>query len=168
MTRTQVCALIVLAATAFAFSEKLHQSLPAKSFRTGDGKDAVEKGVAETREVKDAESKVVTRVKGDMNQWGYVTAWFGVPTPAGKSTVRLRIYVSEEPTAKYMTYINTAKGQVTLGELKVPGDAKPETFIDVDVPVDASTEWSGFTLKKADTSKLPSPWLDTLRVILPE
>lgn len=161
-------AAIVLACTLTIAGEKVHQTLPGKSLRTGGNANAVEKGVAETKEVKDAESGVVARVKGDMNQWGYVTAWFGVPTPAGKSTVRLRVYVDAEKTAKYMLYINTSSGQATIGELKLPADAKPDTFVNVDVPIDAKAEWSGFTLKKADASKLPSPWIDTLSVILAE
>ncbi len=160
--------VILLIAALTAHAETVHQSLPANRLSTGDGANAVTKEKAETKEVDGAESTVVTRVKGTMNQWGFVTAWFGIPAPAGESIVRLRIYVSEEETAKYMTYINTKEGQKTLGVLSLPADAKPGDFVTVDVPVKAKEEWSGFTIKKADTSDKPSPWIDTLSIVLPD
>ncbi len=158
---------LALAATA-VHAETVHQTVPGKSFLLGDGSNAVAKGKAESKDVSGAKSGAVTRVKGEVNQWGFVTAWFGIPTPAGNSIVRLRVYVDKEKPAKFMVYVNTGEGQINLGELKIPADATPETFVDVDVPVKMDREWSGFTIKKAEKSDLPGPWIDQVSVILAE
>ena len=51
-----------------------------------------------------------------------------------------------------------------LHEMRI---AAANSFVTVDVPVDSNQEWSGLTIKKADNSNLPSPWFDTISIVLP-
>lgn len=163
---TAVLAMFVMAGMARA--ETIHQTINGDKIYASDGGSAVEKGKMEVKKVDGATSGEVARVKGDMNQWGYVTCWFGIPTPEGKSIARFRIYVDGQKTAKYMLYTAGKNGTNQVGELKVPADAKENTFVTVDVPIDAKQEWSGLTIKKAEKSDLPSPWIDTVSVVLPD
>ena len=163
--------MVVMTALAFAAAadaETVHQTLDGDKIHTGDGGNAVEKGKMESKKVDGAEGGTVARVKGDMEQWGYVTAWFGVPTPAGGSVIRFRVWVDGEKPAKYMLYVRGKDAQSQVGELKIPADATKDTFVTVDVPVTSAAEWSGLTIKKAEKSSLPSPWIDTVSVVLPE
>jgi hypothetical protein len=162
-------ALAMAAGAAPTTNETVHQKLSGDQLHTGDGAKAIAKGVMEAKKVNGAESDggQVARFKGDMPQWGFVTAWFGVPAPAGKSVVRLRVYVDDQKTARCMLYTRDKSGQSGIGVLKVPADAKPNTFVSVDVPVTAAGEWSGLTIKKADKSDLPGPWIDTVSIVLP-
>jgi len=151
-----------------AMAETVHQKVQGTKLFTGAGGNAVAKGQMETKKVEGAESGEVARVKGSMNQWGYVTAWFGIPTPAGECTIRFRLYnEAGEKNAKYMLYIAGQAGNSGFGELKIPQDAKENEFVTVDVSISVSTDWNGLTIKKADKTDLPSPWIDTISVILP-
>lgn len=166
-----IAIVAVLGFGMLALAETVHQSSPAEKLYTGDGGNAVEKGQAETKKVEGAESASgqVARVKGSMSQWGFVTCWFGIPAPAGKSIVRVRIYnEAGTKTAKYFLYTRNDKGSNGVGELKIPADAKDKSFVTVDVPVNATAEWSGLVIKKAEKNDLPSPWIDTLSVVIPE
>lgn len=159
-------AIVSLCDTAVA--ETVHQTVPSAKIYTGSGDNAIDKGVMEVKKVDGATNDQVARIKGNMNQWGYVNCWFGVPAPAGKSIVRIRVFNDGQKTAKYLLYIRTSGGQHMIGPLAIPADAKENTFVDVDVPVNASDEWSGLVIKKADKSDLPSPWIDTVSVVLPD
>lgn len=153
-----LAAAVLLASVAGA--EQVHQKAAGE-------KAAGDKKLIEIKEIKGAESGKLARVKGEMNQWGYVSYWMGIPAPAGKSVIRLRIYVDKEPTAAFGVYTHSAEGQELVRKLELPADAKPDTFITVDIPVDAKTEWGGVTLKKFEKSDKPGPWIDQVSVVLP-
>lgn len=141
-------------------AEKIHQKLPGTSF-TG------KKELVESKQVKEATNGKVARMSGKMVQWGYVAYWFGIPAPEGKSIVRFKIYVDKTPVAAYGVYIKTENGQKFIKKLEIPEDAKPESFITIDVPVESDVEWSGLILKKFEKSDKPGPWLDTVSIVLP-
>src|SRR5512138_3173238 len=84
--------ILALGIVSTARAESIHQSVPGSKLHTGDGGNAVAKGQMETKKVDGAQSGDVARVKGTMNQWGYVTCWFGLPAPQGKTIVRIRLY----------------------------------------------------------------------------
>jgi hypothetical protein len=158
----------VLAVTLFggiALAETVFQTVKAGDLFTADGGNAVDKKQVEVQKVDGADGGQVARIKGDMVQWGFVNAWFGQPAPQGKSTVRVRLYVDGQKTAKYALYIHGKNDSVA--ELKIPDDAKEKTFVSVDVPVDSDQAWSGLSIKKIETSDLPSPWIDTISIVLP-
>lgn len=160
-------AMLILGGVALA--ESVHQSMPGTKLYTGDGGNAVAKGQMETKKVEGAENGEVARVKGKMTQWGFVTCWFGIPAPEGKVIVRVRVYnEAGVKTAKYMLYTNGKAGQSGVGELKLPADAKENTFVNVDVPVNSKDEWSGLVIKKAEKNDLPSPWIDSVSVVIPD
>jgi len=163
-----LAAAALLAFTSFVAAETVHQSMPGTKLFTGDGGNAVAKGQAETRKIEGAESGEVARVKGDMVQWGFVNCWFGLPAPEGKAIVRVRVYnEAGTKTAKYLLYTRTKADQSMIGEMKLPADAKENTFVNIDVPLTAKEEWSGLVIKKAEKSDLPSLWIDTVSVVLP-
>jgi hypothetical protein len=171
LRKTLIVTVALLGFGMLALAETVHQSLPADKLYTGDGGNAVEKGQVEAKKVVGAESAggQIARVKGSMGQWGFVVGWFGVPTPAGKSIVRVRLY--NEPggkVAKYFLYTRNDKGSNGIGELKIPANTPEDTFVNVDVPVNASAEWSGLVIKKAEKNDLPSPWIDTISIVLPD
>lgn len=126
-----------------------------------------EKAKMEIKEVKGAEEGKIARVKGDMNQWGFVSYWLGIPTPDGKSTIRFRIYNDGQPTSTYAVYINV-DGQKFIKKIEIPADAKANSFVNIDIPVEADAEWSGIFLKKFEKSDKPSPWIDSISVLVPE
>jgi hypothetical protein len=162
-------AALAISIGSAAFAETVHQTVNADKLFTGDGGSAVAKGVMETKKVPGAEAGEVARVKGNMVQWGFVTAWFGVPTPAGKSVIRIRVYKEAgQKVAKYMLYIAGQSGKSGFGELKIPDDAKDNTFVNIDIPINVNKEWNGLTIKKADKSDLPSLWIDTVSIVLPD
>src|SRR5690606_35940944 len=109
----------------------------------------------------------VARVNDSMSQWGFVTYWMGVPTPSGKSTIRLKIWHTDDPTAGYALYVSTKDGQQSLGKITVSEDTETDSFVELDFPVNLEREWSGIVLKKADTQTLPSFWIHSVQVLLP-
>ncbi len=168
MTLVAVAAL-ALSFAGVAMAETVHQTVYGSKLHTGDGGNAVAKGQMEAKKVDGAASGDVARVKASMNQWGYVTAWFGLPVPQGKSIVRIRLYnEAGQKCAKYMLYIAGQSGNTGFGELKIPADTKENTFVSIDVPISVNKEWNGLTIKKVDKSDLPSPWIDTVSIVLPE
>ena len=163
--------LALLALSGLSLAETVHQTMPGAKLYTGDGGNAVAKGQMETKKVEGAEAAggEVARVKGNMQQWGFVTAWFGLPAPEGKSIVRLRVYnEAGQKAAKYMLYTRNKEGQNGIGDLKLPADAKENSFVTIDVPVTAKAEWNGLVIKKAEKNDLPSLWIDTVSVVIPE
>jgi hypothetical protein len=171
-TRSGMKSFVVLSAivalAAVTRAETVHQTIGGDKIYANDGGNAVAKGKMEAKKVDGATSDQVARIKGDMKQWGYVSCWFGLPSPQGKSTVRLRIYVDDPKVAKCMLYTVNKSGQNGIGVLKIPADAKQGTFVNVDVPVETDAEWNGLTIKKAEDSALPGPWIDTVSVVLPD
>ncbi len=159
---------ILVAFCSVSLAETVHQTSSGDNLYTGDGGNAVEKGKMEAKKVDGCEAEKIARITGKMSQWGFVTSWFGLPTPAGKAIIRIRMYVDDQPVAKYGLYIANKSGQKHIGLLKIPADAKPNTFVSIDVPANATEEWSGLTIKKMDKSENPSPWLDTISVVLPD
>jgi len=153
---------------SFAFAETVHQSVPADKFQTGDGKNAITAGAVESKTIEGAGGGLVARLKGSVQQWGFVNCWFGLPAPQGKSIIRFHIYVDSDKVAKTLLYIRGQGGADMVGELKLPADAKEKTFVDVDVPVDAKEEWSGLVIKKAEASNAPGFWIQSVSVVLPD
>jgi hypothetical protein len=164
-----MAAAMTLCLATVALAETVHQKADAdKAYASGGGAgSAVEKKLMEVKPEEKAESGKIARVAGSVQQWGFVSYWFGIPTPAGKATLRFHIYVDDGKVADFGVYKVTKSGQDFLAKLKIPADAKPKTFVDVDVPVDSKDEWSGITLKKMEKSDDPSPWIDTISVVLP-
>lgn len=157
LTLTIIAAIACMVINA----ETVHQKLPGTSF-TG------QKKYVETKEVKGSTHGKVARVIGKMNQWGYVAYWFGIPAPEGESIVRFKIYVDKDPVAVYGVYVKTDGDQKFIKRLKLPKDAKPGTFVTIDIPVKSDVEWSGMILKKFEKSDKPSPWIDTVSIVIPE
>jgi len=156
--------------TAFAMScvgafAGVHQTTEGENAYSAAGGSALDAKLIETKDVAGA---TVARVPGSMNQWGFVNYWIGIPAPAGKSTIRLRIYNEAGVTAKYILYISVGGSQKMLKPIALPADAAVDSFVVVDVDVQAEAEWSGIILKKADASTNPSPWIDSISVVLPD
>lgn len=126
-----------------------------------------EKKHMEVKEIKGAEDGKVGRVKGSMNQWGFISYWMGIPTPDGKSKIRIRVYNDGQPTATYAVYINV-DGQKFIKKIEIPAGAKKNAFVNIDIPIEADAEWSGIFLKKFEKNDKPSPWIDSISVIVPE
>jgi hypothetical protein len=147
-----------------AFSETVHQTVQGASAYTGDGKKALDAKVIEVKITPD--NVTVARVAGSVSQWGFVNFWFGQATPAGKVVLRFRIWVDDSTPADYGVYIHSL-GDALQGKIAIPTDAKKNSFVYVEVPIDSPKEWNGLSLKKLDSSPNPSPWIDTVSVILP-
>lgn len=160
-----VATLLALATAAYA--ESVHQTANGDKAYTGEGAMAVEKKVVEVKDEPKAESGKLARVKGSCPQWGYVTYWFGIPAPAGKSVIRLRVYVDGQDAAKFSAYLASPEGQVPAGAIQLPEGAKTDSFVNIDIPVDAKKEWGGLAIKKAEQSDKPGPWIDNVSVLLP-
>ena len=156
-----------LSLVASAFAETSYQSAEGEAAYTPEGGNAIEKGLLEVKSVGEASGGKVVRVKGDMQQWGFVSYWFGAQVPAGKATLRFRVYVDGQQASEFGVYIIAGSEQSQAGKLGVPADAKQGSFIDVDIPVDMKGEWSGVAVKKIEESSAPSPWIDSVSVILP-
>jgi hypothetical protein len=154
-----------LLANANAYSETIHQTVRGEAAAAPDGGTALSKKLIETKSIPGAET--VARLVGPAKQWAYVSFWFGIPAPAGKSVIRFKVYVDDTATADYGVYARLKTGQTFLAKLVVPADAKKNSFVDIDIPVDSPAEWNGASLKKMDTSDKPSPWIDSVSVVLP-
>ncbi|HBC88492.1 MAG TPA: hypothetical protein DCZ94_16205 [Lentisphaeria bacterium] len=156
----------VFSFTMAAYSESVHQTLPGEAALLNAGKSAVEGKVVEVKTVAGAKNEKLARITGTLSQWGFVSYWFGIPTPAGKSVIRFRIYVEGE-TAAFTVYLHTSSEQVALDPIKIPSAAKQNTFVTVDIPVDSKNEWSGIAVKKTEKSDKPGPWIESVSVVLP-
>lgn len=143
-------------------AETVHQTLRGTAAYKGDGSDAVESGLMETKVVDNAK---VARIKGTMNQWGYVTYWMGQRTPPGAAIVRIRIYNTGEPVAGYSLYLSGGSNDA-YGKLAIPEGAAANGFVDINIPVALAKEWSGIVLKKTTKDDLPGPWIESVSVIL--
>jgi hypothetical protein len=158
-------ALLTLGPVALA--ERVHQSLPGEKASAGDGSSALDKKLIEVKADKGATSGKVARVVGSVGQWGFVTYWFGVPAPEGKSILRLRVLV-EDGAGEFAVYIRPAGGgQQMIGKIAPPADARPGSFVDIDLAIDAKGEWSGAVIKKMAKDDKPGPWIDTISVVTP-
>jgi len=151
--------------TLNSLAETVHQKAPGESALKGDGKSA--KDVLETNTVEGADSGKVVRAKGSLGQWDYVAYWFGLKVPAGDSILRFRVYNDGNPAASYAIYMRDENGQNMVGKLEIPADAAKNSFVNIDIPVSATEEWSGVIVKKAEKSNKPSPWIDTVSAVLP-
>jgi len=151
--------------THTAPAETVHQKAPGESALKGDGKLA--KDVLETKAVEGADSGKVVRAKGSLGQWDYVAYWFGIKVPAGDSVLRFRVYNDGDATASYAIYMRDENGQNMIGKLEIPADAAKDSFVNIDIPVSATEEWSGVIVKKAEKTDKPSPWIDTISAVLP-
>ena len=80
--------------------------------------------------------------------------------------MRLNIYKTEDPAAAYALYLSGPNGQKGPIRFEIPADAKADSFVDVDVPVNMDDEWSGIILKKIDNTDAPGPWIDTISVVV--
>ncbi|HCE43153.1 MAG TPA: hypothetical protein DET40_06375 [Lentisphaeria bacterium] len=150
--------------TMTAYAETVHQTLQGEAACLDAGKSAVEGKVVEVKAV--AGTEKAARITGGLAQWGFVSYWFGIPTPAGKSIIRFKIFVEGE-TAAFTVYLHTSSEQVALEQIKIPADAKKNTFVNVDIPVDSKSEWSGIAVKKTEKSDKPGPWISSVSVVIP-
>lgn len=165
-TNSIIAALaLCLLAGGNAYSETIHQTLRGVDAFTGDGGKALDKKLMEAKDIPD--NGKVARVVGSVPQWGYVNFWFGLPAPAGASTLRVKIYVDDSETANYALYIKKPSGDPLVEKLQIPSDAQANSFVTIDIPVDLEQEWNGLSLKKIAASDKPSPWIDSISVVLP-
>jgi hypothetical protein len=158
-----------LLANPSAYSETIHQTMQgADAYAAGGGAgSALTKGLVEVKDNAQASGGKIARVVGTAGQWAYVSFWFGVPAPAGKAVVRFRVYVDGTDTASFGVYTHLKAGQNLETKLQIPADAKKDSFVNVDVPVDVAEDWSGLTLKKFENSTKPGPWIDSVSIVLP-
>ncbi len=166
MIRNYISLTLAAALLASAsVSANVYQSTEAESAYRADGSSgsATQNNLLEIKEVDGA---TLARIKGSMTQWGYITYWMGLPTPAGASTIRFKVYNTGEPTGRYIIYIKDDSGQQQLGEFVIPADAPKNEFVNVDFPVNKQNEWAGIIVKKASTDNLPSPWIDSVSVLV--
>ncbi len=162
MKKTLLASALVLSLCLPATAETVHQTLRGTAAYKGDGSDAVESGLMETKVVDNAK---VARIKGSMNQWGYVTYWIGQRTPPGTATVRIRVYNTGEPVAGYSLYLSGGPNDA-YGKVAIPDGAAANSFVDINIPVALAKEWSGIVLKKITKDELPGPWIESVSVIL--
>jgi hypothetical protein len=155
----------LLVASPSAYSETVHQTVNGDSAYTPQGESAVAKKLVEVKDASDGSK--MAHVVGSLTQWGFVNYWFGLPAPAGNAVVRFKVFVDGNATATYNIYTNLKSGQTFVAALAIPADAKKGDFVTVDVPVNSPEDWSGLTLKKADSSDKPSPWIDSISIVLP-
>ncbi len=153
-----------LLASSFALAETAYQHLDGSAANKGDGHKAVADGSMETKTFANTE---VARVTGSMSQWGYVSYWMGLATPPGPAVVRVTVFNTGEPTATYGVYI-VGGGKDPVGKLTIPADAAKNAPVNIDIPVNLPKEWSGITIKKFTPDKLPSPWIQSVSVVLPD
>ena len=159
-----LCLALSLATAPLLSAETVHQSIEAEDGQGGTGNGASrDNGSLEIQEVDGA---TLARVVPTFNQWAYVSYWIGIPTPAGKATVRLHVYNTEDITAKFVVYIKVEEGQKMIGEIAVPPDAPKNAFVDINLPVELTEDWSGIILKKASKESDPGPWIDNIKVIV--
>lgn len=163
MKKISILPLAAALLAPFFARAQAYQTAEAESAYKGDGSAAKQDGQLE---IKTLDGATIARVKNSMTQWGYVTYWMGLPTPAGSSKIRFRVYKTDEPIARYLIYVKSTEGQQMVGELTLPADAENDSFVTVDIPVDSTTEWSGIVVKKASADELPSPWIDTVSVLV--
>jgi len=157
----------MLAMASGALAETCHQKAEGAEAYSPDGGKAAEKGLLEVKETPGSSSGKVARTKENLPQWGFVSYWFGIPAPAGKATLRFRVYVDGQKASEFGIYAIAGGKQIQVGKLAIPADAKQGSFIDVDVPFEMSEEWSGVAFKKLEDAKASSPWIDSISVILP-
>jgi len=160
-----VALVFCLVANTHAFSDTVFQTVRGEDATSDAGGKALDKKEIETKAVPNAGN--VARLPGSQAQWGYVSFWFGLPAPAGKVTIRFKVYVDDTDTAVYGAYIRLKSGSVLINKLVIPPDAKKDSFVEVDLPVTETEDWNGLTLKKMDASTKPSPWIDSVSIVQP-
>lgn len=163
-TRPLIASLFLLLVGLSVRAENVHQRLEGSAAHKGDGGRAVAAGVMEAKVVAGAEA---ARVTAAMNQWGYVTYWMGLSTPPGAATIRITVFNTGEPSAVYAVYI-AGGGKDPVGRITVPADAPKDAPVQIDIPVNQAKEWSGITIKKFSPDNLPSPWIQSVSVVLPK
>jgi hypothetical protein len=147
------------------YSETVHQTATIESALSGEGAKATDKKLIETKDLSSGEK--IGRCVGSMPQWGFVNFWFGIPVPAGKATLRLKVYVDDTEPGSYALYVTQPGGDPLIKKLEIPADAKKNAFVTIDVPVDVAKEWNGLALKKIAASDKPGPWIESIQAVLP-
>ncbi len=146
-------------------ADTVFQTVRGENASAPSGGTAADKKLTETKDIEGGTK--VARVLGSTSQWGYISFWFGQMVPAGKVVIRFNVYVDDTPTAEYGVYAHLKSGQTLLNKLTIPADAKKGSIISVDLPVDQPAEWNGILLKKMENSDKPSPWIDSVSVVVP-
>ncbi|MDR1190142.1 MAG: hypothetical protein LBK60_00570 [Verrucomicrobiales bacterium] len=160
----QTVAAVAVLTAATSYGETVHQSLNGTDARTGENAKAVEKNVMEVKSTPDGE---IARVVGSVNQWGYVNYWFGLPAPAGKSVIRLKLWVDDpDLTSAYAIYVKREGQDPLVCRIKLPADVKKDSMVTVDIPVDVPQEWNCATLKKIVNNDKPSYWIRSISTVL--
>lgn len=145
-------------------AETVFQTVRGENASAPSGGTAVAKKLVETKAV---DGVNMARVLGTTSQWGYISFWFGQTVPAGKVVIRFNVYVDDTATAQYGVYAHLKSGQTFLDKLTIPADAKKNSIVAINIPVDQPEEWNGILLKKMESSDKPSPWIDSVSVITP-
>jgi hypothetical protein len=155
---------IFLLPNSHVYAETVYQTVEGVAVNAGDG-------LVETMTTPAAAGgSRVLRIKGSMPQWGAVSFRYTPPVPTGKIVVRFKVYIDGTGTANYALYIVAPTGHdYEVGRFQIPTDAKIKrhSFVDVDVPINATAAWSELLLKKAEGSDAPSPWIGSISIILP-
>jgi hypothetical protein len=147
------------------YSETVYQTIAGSTVDAGDGRN-----IETMTSAAATDSSKALRVKGAFPQWASVLFRFGPPVPTGKAVVRFKVYIDGTDTATYALYLVAPTGHdYEVGIFQIPADAeaKKNSCINVDVPINAAAEWSELLLKKTEKSDKPSPWIGSISIILP-
>lgn len=155
---------LCLVASGTARSESIHQTAQGEVARTSGGADAAAQKLIEIKDLPSGEK--VARLAGSTPQWGFVNYWFGLPTPAGQTTLRVKVWVGDEETGSYAFYIKKEGSEPIVKKFEIPADAPKGSFVTIEIPVDMPQEWNGLALKKIAASDKPGPWIDSISVVL--
>ena len=166
ITNSMIAALISTSLLVTSLhAESIFQSVRGENASAPSGGTAADKKLTETKDI--AGGAKVAHVAGTVPQWGFISFWFGQMVPAGKVVIRFNVYVDDTATAEYGIYAQLKSGQTLLGKLTIPADAKKGSIVAIDQPVDQPEEWNGVLLKKIENSEKPSPWIDSVSVVVP-
>lgn len=168
MKRLAMTAMILMAVTVLK-AEKIHQKINGDAAVLQNQSSAVASGAMEVKEVKDGDRTVkVARPSGKVEQWGFVSYWMGLATPAGKAILRIRIFVDDDDPAHFSVYKISATGaHEGVKPIRIPDDAKTGSFISLDISLESAENWSGLALKKTEMTANPGPWIESITVVLP-
>jgi len=158
-------AALGLLALGSVYSESVHQTLAGDAAKTSGGQDAIAAKLVETKTLPSGEK--IARLVGTTPQWGFVNYWFGLPSPNGAVTIRTKVYVDETEPGSFAFYIKSGGGEPQVKKLEIPAGAAKNSFVTIDIPVEATEEWNGLALKKIAASDKPGPWIESISIVKP-
>jgi len=146
-------------------AQTVHQTLKGEAAFGPSGGSAVKENLIEVKEI--PEHGKVARVVGSAPVWGYVNYWFGIPAPEGHTVLKVDLYFDGNETAPFAFYIKREGGEPVVKKLEIPADAKKDSIVTVEIPIDFDHEWNGVSMKKIAASDKPGPWIQNISVVRP-